>query len=253
MKPLTNKYNLPEPIYQFLKQDFYDGSGDERTVSATALLKPVQELILTRKHDAEIETDAIDQIWKLFGTGVHLVLEGLRSEGVQPNQRLTTAVNGWKVTGKYDQIIGRHLYDYKVCSVWVLVFGGRTQDWKLQLSIYRWLYWKNGLGDLDEVATIIAICRDWSENQKAKSRDYPETPIVDVPIKCLSYDKTEKFIADKLELIEENLEKKAEGLPACTKDERWWNEKKKMYAKCERYCNAYQFCAQAKQENLINV
>jgi len=253
MKPLTNKHNLPEPIYRFLKQDFYDGSGDERTVSATALIKPVQELILTRKHNAEIETDAIDQIWKLFGTGVHLVLEGLRSEGVQPNQRLTTAVNGWKVTGKYDQIIGRHLYDYKVCSVWVLVFGGRTQDWKLQLSIYRWLYWKNGLGDLDEVATIIAICRDWSENQKAKSRDYPETPIVDVPIKCLSYDKTEKFIADKLKLIEENLEKKAEGLPACTKDERWWNEKKKMYAKCERYCNAYQFCAQAKQENLINV
>ena len=253
MKPLTNKHNLPLPIYQFLKQDFYDGKGGDKIISATSLLKPVQELILTKRHDAEIEVDAIDQIWKLFGTGVHLVLEGLRGEGVQPNRRLTTKVNGWDVTGKYDQIIGTHLYDYKCISVWTIIFGGRTMDWKLQLSIYRWLYWKNGLGDLDEIASIIAICRDWSESQKVKSKDYPETPIVDVPIKCLSYDKTEKFIAEKLKLIDENAEKKAEELLPCTKEERWWNAKKKAFAKCEKYCNVYRFCSQVKQKELLNV
>src|SRR3990167_6975603 len=194
---LTNRHNLPEPIFRFLQQDFYDGKGDDKTISATALLKPVQEYILAKRHNDEIEVDAIDNIWKLFGTGVHLVLEGLRGQDVKPNQRLTTEFNGWKVTGKYDQVIGTHLWDYKVTSVWTLIFGGRTKEWKLQLSIYRWLYWKNGLGDLDETASIVVICKDWSETSKARTNNYPETPIVDVPIKCLSYAETETFIADK--------------------------------------------------------
>ena len=72
---ITNKNNLPLPVYEALLWD-PEYIPVEKRYSVSDLLAPIQETILKRKHWGEIEEDASGMIWALFGQGVHAALEG---------------------------------------------------------------------------------------------------------------------------------------------------------------------------------
>lgn len=238
---ITNKNNLPDAIFQFLSQDLYDGEKNGNSYSATELLKPTQEIILTRKHWDEIEVDVGSRLWSLFGQGVHAVLE--REKGVEPIERLYAELDGKKISGKFDRIKDNTLYDFKVTSAWTVVYGSRVEEWTDQLSIYRWLYWKSKGKELSETGKIVAILRDWANKNLKEGGNYPLSPIVEISLKLKSLGNTEEMLRRKLVELDANIA--GSESKECSDKERWWNAKQKKYNKCQEYCLAFKFCKQA--------
>lgn len=239
---IVNRNNLPESIFNFLKNDLYDGEKAGESYSATELLKPVQEIVLTRRHWPEIEIDAGDRLWSLFGQGVHAVLE--KEEDVEPIERIYAEINGKKISGKFDRIKNGIIFDFKVTSAWTVVYSSRFKEWRHQLSIYRWLYWQKYQKELSSKGFIVAILRDWDQRNTESNEKYPKSPIVEIQLTLLSLNETEAMLESKLQVIEEAMN--SQVLPKCSPEERWYNEKKKIYNKCLKYCPAFKFCEQAK-------
>ena len=65
---LTNKLNLPEPIYNALCSNY---QPKKHQYSVTTILNPVRQVILKRRYNDEIEQDCSELIWALFGTAYH--------------------------------------------------------------------------------------------------------------------------------------------------------------------------------------
>jgi hypothetical protein len=248
---IVNKSGLSEIIFKYLQQDFYDGTPD--SISATTLLKPVQEYWLTKRHDSEIEVDASSRIWTLFGSSIHAVLEKLEGNYEQ-EERLFAEIDGVKISGKFDIIEGTKLYDFKCTSAWTLKYGSRLEEWKEQLSIYRWLYKASRCVTLDDTAIIVAILRDWAKRELLRVENYPKLPIVEVPIELMSLKDTEKMIKKKLKLIAKYKDIEDEELLECTLKQTWYNEKQDKHNKCGEFCLAAHFCQQLKRrENGTNI
>jgi len=203
--------------------------------------------MLTRRHNDEIELPASGRIWSVFGSAVHKVLEQLEGEGIEKEKRLNYTINNMLVSGKFDLIKNNQLHDYKVTSVWTLVFKDKIEEWVKQLSIYRFLYYLVHKKKLSDTAHIVAVLRDWTARDLGRIKGYPVSPIVELDLSLLSLENTEILVKEKIEEV-----KAAEGmsddeLPMCTDEERWYNKKKKKYNKCEGYCPAYKFCKQAQE------
>ena len=69
---ITNKYNLPEAFVKAIQNSRHNA---EKSLSATTLLKGTKEIILENRHFDEITVDASDEVWSVFGTAVHAILE----------------------------------------------------------------------------------------------------------------------------------------------------------------------------------
>ena len=247
---IVNHSKMPAVVYELLKVDMYDFTPNKDKISATQLLKPVQEHILTQRHYAEIEIDAIDRIWAIFGSGIHKVFEASKLADYQ-EQRIAVDIEGKTISGKFDMILKNRLIDLKVISAWSIVFGSREDDWRKQLSIYRWLYWKEtgkllpeSAVKLDDTGYILAICRDF-DKKRVGGKNYPELPILEIPVKLLSIEDTEKAVIGKIKMIKEAEGMTDEMLPECTDEQRWWSAKDKVYRRCQKYCPAFKFCSQA--------
>jgi len=236
---------LPEPIFNFLKTNFYDLKFKPDTLSATTLLKPVQEILLTQRHYDEIEIPASERLWSVWGSAIHEILDkAYNGHDVEKEERLSTTIGNWVISGKFDLIVDGILHDYKSTSAWTIVYGSRTEEWIKQLSIYRYLYLQQKNKLLSPEAKIITMLRDWASRDVGK-KGYPATNILEIPIKLLGIDEIKQFIKNKLKLIDKFINVPDSELPACSDADRWWNEKQKVYIKCERkYCVCHGFCSQ---------
>jgi len=72
MTKLTNKLNLPEPIYDAVKADPYKGGG---WISTTTLIDAPRIRVLKKIYKEELTEDASEMLWALLGSAVHGVLE----------------------------------------------------------------------------------------------------------------------------------------------------------------------------------
>lgn len=79
---ITNKKNLPEGIVKAVENDYYD-KGDAK-FSVTGLLQPPQLRRLFALNIDNITIDASEEIWKLFGSAVHHILDRAQNK-VDPN------------------------------------------------------------------------------------------------------------------------------------------------------------------------
>jgi len=210
---LTNKYGLPQPIYDAVANDPYTkGDAD---YSITGLLKPPRIAQLERVHSAEIEEDASDRIFSLIGQVAHGILE--RSERVAiAEKRLYMEIDGVRISGQTDRFVYQSglLQDYKVTSVWK-VMKKLDVDWVRQQNAYKFLLEYNGF--TCNKAEIVAIFRDWKKSQARTEEAYPvaQVQIVDIPL----WDSTDtvRFLRERIRLHEEA--KKV--LPRCSSEEQW--------------------------------
>ena len=127
-------------------------------------------------------------------------------------------VNGWVITGQPDLYEGKTLFDYKVTSVWA-VLRGVKDEWVKQLNIYAQLLREASFSV--EALRVITILRDWSKHQVRKSKDYPETQVVMLPVPLWHPDKALEYIEERVHLHQvcEGLEDT--DLPLCSSEERW--------------------------------
>jgi hypothetical protein len=282
---LTNKFNLPETIVNVLKRPTY--SKGKAHISATGLLKSPRIFQLEIQHQDEIEQDASEMVWSLFGTAIHGVLEHGKDQHHTVEERLHAEFEGWQISGaidlqrNYDD--GVIISDYKTTGAWSVM--NEKKDWEYQLNIYAWLVEKVKGSNIKGLE-IVAIIRDWSRRDAANKEGYPEAPIKTIQIPLWSYEQREDFILDKIKLHSDAqfARETGEELPLCTPEQMWekptvwavkkeggvraksvWNTEEEAHAalsqgdvievrpgqrtRCESFCSVRNFCNQWKEFN----
>jgi hypothetical protein len=212
----TNKHNLPQPIVDAIIaiESDYDSEGSD--ITASSLDKPPQMLMLLKKHDDEIVVDVSNRLYSLLGNATHIILERAGEGGVRiMERRFTEMVNGWKVSGKVDLIEDRILWDYKVMSVWEIIYGLK-KDKENQVNVLRWLAEKGGVKV--EKLGIAGILRDWQYSKAKFDHKYPQEQGVKVDIPLWDMAKAHDYISERVSVHKVAREFGAEP---CTDEERW--------------------------------
>ncbi len=215
----TNSANLPESIVRAVKWSDRP-EPQPKSISVTTLLRPPQMRALEKIHDAEIETDVADGLWRLLGSAVHSVLERANEDSLDDisEQRFYWPLNGWKLSGQVDLIEkGGILSDFKITSVYSFLLGEKP-EWTAQANLYKWLAEKNGQ-EINSLR-IVAILRDWQSSKVSVDEpDYPKVPMIVMPLEMWPLEKTEAFILDRLAAHEKSLIDPS-SVP-CAPEERW--------------------------------
>lgn len=222
-------------MFNALAHDDYVGGGD---ISSTKLIGPPRITALRRVHEDEIVEDASARIWSLMGKSVHYILA--TSGGVNPEEyvretRLMMPIQGidrdgdfwtWKLSGQPDiyHKPGRRLSDYKVTSIWSVLFGSKP-EWEKQLNVQALLHRHNG--DIVETAEIIVIMRDWLVGKSRREKNYPQTATMSIPLPIWPKEEQLDYVRRRVRLHQQaqwNYErtKDVDSMPMCTEDERWY-------------------------------
>ncbi len=229
----TNRHNLPQYLVDWLIHDNYDHNQDPLTISATTLMKPVRAYWLTARHGNELETDVSDLVAARLGNAIHDSIELVETPNVSKEQRtkrqVTIGNETFTISGKYDLLVNQNgkwiLRDIKTTSVWAYIFGGKDEDYRKQLSIYRWLL--QDTFKVEETAFIDFIFTDWSSTKARQEDNYPQQRIhPSYPIKLMSLEETETYVTSRLSEFFQFRDITDSALPLCTKEELWASEDK---------------------------
>lgn len=224
---LTNKLNLPEPIYNFLKSDY---QPKEKQYSVTTILNPTRQIILRRRHNNEINQDCSDLIWAMFGTAFHSILENSKAGENQLQEEylkqelscLDPLLEGYYLSGKADllDVDNKKIIDYKTTSSFKFVKKD-FEDYRLQLLIYAWLFTK--IGYKVNKGEIVALLRDWNRSKAQFDKDYPQLQVQTIEFKFTKkdFDFIEKYIKDRFLELKKYEDVADDELPECTMEERW--------------------------------
>lgn len=219
---ITNTHNLPESIVNALHRPTY--SKGEAHISCTELLNSPRIVQLKRKHWDEIEQDASEMVWQLFGSAIHHILEHGASANHVVEERLFAKFSGWVLSGAIDlQTVdkdGIDISDYKTTSAWAVM--NEKVEWTYQLNVYAHLVETVKKIPVNNLS-IVAIIRDWSAREASNKPDYPQAPIVTIPIKLWSQEEREAFIQARLDAHSSAMfESEAGGdLPECSSEDMW--------------------------------
>lgn len=208
---LTNKLNLPQPIFDAIKNDTYDRG--EADISVTTLLQPPRKVELDRQHEAEREEDASDRIFSLLGQVMHGILERSSTTGEAENRHYMTCL-GWRVSGQIDRVIDGVIEDYKFVTVYK-VRDGVDPDYEKQVNLYAELLRSNG-ADI-RGGRLHAILRDWSKREARFDLQYPQTQIVTQEILIWPREQAVQFLEERIRLHQAARQQ----LPECSSEERW--------------------------------
>jgi hypothetical protein len=226
---ITNHFDLPETILNVINRPTYSSQGSQITV--TQIINSPRIVNLTRKHWDDLEEDASDSVWSIFGSAVHNILQHGRDDNHVVEQRLHIEFDGWSISGAIDlQEVyddGIVISDYKVTSAWSVM--NEKSDWHKQLNLYAWLV-ENVKGQTVKGMQIVAIIRDWSRRDAQTKENYPKSPVTGINIPLWSQEEQEAYVKSRLRLHNDAyFNANSDGqLPECTAEEMW--EKPTTYA-----------------------
>lgn len=255
MSKYANTSSVPLSLAVFLATDNYDHDQDENTISATALIKPLRQIVLSARVPEDLTPvdlvnlvpsrmgsaihDAIERSWKdnypnaLANLGYpKRVIEKIRinpkpeelTDGVIPvymEQRAKKTVGKFTVTGKYDFIGDGRVEDFKSTSTYTAINNTNDEKYIWQGSIYRWL--NPQIITKDEMA-IQFIFTDWSKAKAMADPKYPQQRIQQRILPLKSIQETDAFVTRKLNQIEQYWDAPEEQLPLCTDADLWRSE-----------------------------
>lgn len=219
---ITNKFDIPQTFVNVLQRPTY--SKGKAHLSVTQLINSPKIVALSAKFEEELEQDASEMVWSLFGSAVHNILERGQDEYHVVEQRLFTTFEGWTLSGAIDlQILsdkGRSIRDYKVTSVWAAMQD--KIEWEQQLNIYAWLVEKVTKDPVIDLG-IVAIIRDWNRRDSLNREGYPKAPISEIPIRLWPMEEREAYVSSRIKAHSEcefALET-GSALPQCSSSEMW--------------------------------
>lgn len=214
---ITNNYNLPSAVYNVIAKEYYDDHGSDYSVTQ---LKDAPRIVqLKRRYKDSLTEDAIDRVWSLFGNIAHNLLEQHASDNAITEERLFLKVLDRTVSGKVDHYEDGIITDYKVTSAWSIVYGSRVDEWAEQLNSYAYLFREKGYKI--KGLQIVAILRDWDKNKAKNDANYPQTPIIVVPIPLWAKTVQKKFVTNSVRALIANEDLADNDLTACTPSEMW--------------------------------
>lgn len=249
MSTYTNHSNLPLSVALWLCHDSYDHDDRINHLSATALLKPLKQLILSARVDGEANRpDVVGMIPSRIGTAIHDGIEhawihhykdNLKKMGIPQRvidrvvvnpesvgeddipvyleQRAEKEIDGYVISGKFDFIGEGRVEDFKTTSVYTYINKTNDEKYIWQGSIYRWLNPEKITRD--EMA-IQFIFTDWS-GARSRETNYPNARTMEhrLPLKSLA--ETEMFIKRKIGLIKKYWNANEEDIPECSDEDLW--------------------------------
>ena len=260
----TNNADLPLSIAVWLATDSYN--HDEDVVSVTKIIKPLRELILTERVDPKKVIASAPDILSMqksrVGTAVHSAIESawlssdlgevLFSLGLSRKSAGNIIINpdptkvpkgkfpvylehtaykeymDLRFRGTSDFIFQGRLTDFKNTSVYGFVDPVKDQ-YMLQGSLYRWM--SPEIITQDEM-DIIQIYSDWSKmNYIRNPTGYPPNPIHVKKIPLMSVADTEKYVRNKIKLIDQYYDAPQDKIPECDDTELWRKEPVYKYYK----------------------
>lgn len=234
----------------FLATDKYD--HDPGTLSATALLKPLRQSILSRRVPDELKVvEIVDLVSARMGTAIHDGIEhawlhsykeALAKLGyseavinrfvINPDPKTVTKDQipvymeirshkdfmGFRISGKFDFVGNGALEDFKSTSTFSYMSGSKDQDYVLQGSIYRWL---NPEIITADTMSIQFIFTDWQAFQAKQNPNYPQTKTITRRFELLSLADTEAYIAERLTTYMKYKDAPEADIPFCNDKELW--------------------------------
>lgn len=253
MGKYANVSQVPLSLAVFLVSDNYD--HDSSTISATALIKPLRQIILSnRVPTEEAIVDLIQMVPSRMGSAIHdaierswkdnyqialdhlgypkKVIEKIRinpkpeelQDGQIPiylEQRAYKQVGKFLISGKYDFIGDGRVEDFKSTSTYTAMNNTNDEKYIWQGSIYRWL--NPDIITKDEMA-IQFIFTDWSKAKAMQDPKYPQQRIQQRILPLKSVQETDGFVRRKLSQIDEYWDKPEEEIPHCSDEDLWRSE-----------------------------
>jgi hypothetical protein len=215
---VTNVMGLPQAFVDAVSVERHNEKG---CYSATTILHGACETILQERHYDEIEVDASDSIWAVFGSAVHSIFEN-QNTGTIKEAFYSVPVSHSKVTGRVDSYDPQTqtLHDFKTCAVWKIIYQD-FDDWYKQGMIYAWLMKQSGLNV--KRCQFIALIKDHSKSKAKTDASYPQSPVYvyqfDITETALA--EIETFIKTRIADLEANENTPDNELKGCTPEERW--------------------------------
>lgn len=265
---ITNNSDIPMALAVWLMHDEYDYKSMQDYISATSLMKPLRMIILAKRAAKRDQTaDLADYIPRALGHSLHDSIEkawtrghevNLRKLGVPKDvidrvrvnptdeelrltkdcipvyveQRALKKIGKWTIGGKFDMVAEGIVHDNKSTSAYSWVFGGRDDEHALQGSLYQWLNPEKITADFIRICYIFT---DWQRFMAKSNPSYPQQRLAYKDIPLLGIPATEKWVENKLDLIEHHMETPEPRLPECTREELWMSDPKyKYYANAEK-------------------
>jgi len=225
---MTNQHELPEIIVDVIDyaKSLYSKGDSQYTPSS--LNTPPQMFQLMKKHHKELEADYSEQLASLLGTAFHDFAE--RAMLLHPDKYIAEERyymdypmpdgSTRRISGQIDvfDIQNKHLYDFKVTSIFKAKKPEADAEWNQQGSVNKYIMHHNKIKV--RYASNIVFSKDFRRSESARNPEYPNTPIVVMPLKLMSKTDTEDFITTRI------LEHEAPTPRPCTKEERWASEGK---------------------------
>lgn len=223
----TNRHTLPDEIVSALTKNRYNGASESEAqrsnYSVTQLIAPIQQTILKKRYPEAGQQDVIDNLWSMFGSIAHSLLEEHGSDDSLVEKRFYTTILDRVISGGVDHFKNGIITDYKVTSAWKVSKKNYT-DWENQLNAYAYLI-ENSQQVCVEKIRVIAILRDWSEQDSHKP-DYPKAPIEIIDIPMWPDWKRSVYLSDRVRLLKMAEQSTDDSLLECTIEEMWANPNK---------------------------
>lgn len=251
----TNNSDVPLSVAVWLAHDTYDHNDDPFTISVTSLIKPIKQTILASRVEKEqfglldIESlvnsrmgtafhDSVEKAW------INGAKDAMRDLGypesvysrivvnpeklekgqipVYMEKRSTRKVGKWTISGKFDFVADGRLEDFKSTGVYTWIAGTKWDDYVLQGSMYRWL--NTDIVTQDDMR-IQFLFTDWSKLRYLQEKDkgYPDSRLKSKKLLLKSLEETEKYVTNRIIMIEKLWDAPEEQMPSCTDEELWVN------------------------------
>lgn len=239
---VTNKMGLPAAFMSAVSVRRHNEPG---CFSATTLNKGAKEIVLTDRHFDELEADAADSVWAVWGTAVHALLESQKDDNFHEESFKVPVLNSF-VTGQVDSydMANGIINDWKTASVWKVQLKDFA-DWKAQGMTYAWLLSKSGL-DVKK-CRFVALLKDHSKTKARNDRDYPQSPVFVYEFDVTPDDlaATERRVTAKVAEIEAAYKMADDEIPECSASERWADGEKWAVMKSGRKTAVKLFVSEA--------
>ena len=239
----------------WLATDNYDYNSDPYVLSVTTLLKPIRQIILSKRAAAIAEREPIDiasVIASRMGSAIHDSIErtwtqenavrALKSlnysqnfidnllvnpkpEDIKPTskvvyveQRHEMKLGKYTISGKFDLVMLGQVEDWKSTSVYVYMNQTNLDKYVMQGSLYRMIVPEKITSDLMNVHYIFT---DWQKSMAMRDPKYPASRLLTQTAPLHSVEEAKKFALGKIALIEYYKNTDQDLIPECTSEELW--------------------------------
>jgi hypothetical protein len=255
---ITNTSDISLALAVWLLHDEYDYIDKPNYISATSLMKPLRHIVLAPRVDKAAQPPDVEEfIARAMGHSIHDAIERAWTKGhsralkllgypnslierikVNPTdeevrgsnsiipiyleQRAFREFKGFTIGGKFDLVTDGIVQDAKSTSAFTWVKGGKDDDYRLQMSLYRWIDAAQPLPKITEdYGRINFIFTDWQKVQARTNPKYPQKRVEHKEIPLLSLKETETWVENKLALIQRHKDTPEAHLPECSDEELW--------------------------------